>query len=282
MAVPALLAATASADMIDVVLPRYLPPKECISGCAAWSSVPAANALWARGAPPAHASNFCAVPAAAVDEPAPGAAPPTMCGGAHLGDLVCNGSTSSFYGPICACAPSPSDAPGALPRFATCSAPASYPEQVNLQIAASTVVVASFVTFDRELPATPPAIQVRPSGGSAWPTAVVTGVAHRFTTSHARHSQFCDESMPASMPCLQRNYTMSFVRLSGLVPRQRYEYRVRSGGNHAPWSDTKSFRMLYSDGPTRVAIYGDMGLTLHNNIGNLLADCTGDDPVVDA
>ena len=40
-----------------------------------------------------------------VSRPAPGATYPSMCGGPTLGDLVCNGSTSSFYGPICACSP---------------------------------------------------------------------------------------------------------------------------------------------------------------------------------
>ena len=41
---------------------------------------------------------------------------------------------------------------------------------------------------------------------------------------------------------------------------QSYEYRVKSGGVDALWSEPKSFRALYSGGAdgkaTRVAIYG--------------------------
>jgi hypothetical protein len=278
-----LLVAVASADMYDVLLPHYVPPAECTDGCAAWASVPKSSTLWAAGSAPPHASNYCAIPAFAVDEPKPGATTPSMCGGPHLGDLVCNGSTSSFYGPICACAPSANDArdPSLVPRFATCTAPASYPEQINLQIAASDTVVVSFVTFESDLPAAPPTVQLRDAGASVWPRGD-TGVAHRYMTSHAAHSQFCDESSPSSIHCLRRNYTMSFVRLSGLVPRRSYEYRVKSGSADALWSEPKTFRALYSSGPTRVAIYGDMGNTLHNNMANLKADCQGKESVVDA
>ena len=275
-----LLIGSVCADMYDVLLPHYLPPKACRAGCAAWASVPEADALWSAGAPPLHASDYCAIPASSADEPQPGATSPTMCGGPHLGELVCNGSTSSFYGPICACAPVAGDAPGVV-RFATCTAPVSYPEQINLQIAASDVVVVSFVTFEPQLPTAPPVAQLRTVGSSSW-SSDITGVAHRFTTSHAPHSQFCDESLPASIPCLRRNYTLSFVRLSDLTPRHGYEYRVRSGGEGAAWSEPKVFRALYSNGPTRVAIYGDMGVTLHNNMANLRADCIGDKPQVDA
>jgi len=60
-----------------------------------------------------------------------------------------------------------------------------------------------------------------------------------------------------------RTYYMHFVKLSGLVPRQRYTYQVRSGGSD--WSSPRSFKALYSGGrdydpaahPTRFAIYGD-------------------------
>jgi hypothetical protein len=283
------LAAVASADMYDVLLPQYTPPAECTSGCAAWAAVPETGPLWAGGVAPSHASNHCAILAAAVDEPREGATPPSMCGGPHLGDLVCNGSTSAFYGPVCVCAAAADDPPHAVaarppPRFATCTAPTSYPEQINLQIAAADVVVISFVTFEALLPAAPPTAQLRAAGSSSWPTGPPAhrGVAHRFTTSHAPHSQFCDESLPSSIPCLRRNYTMSFIRLAGLIPRRAYEYRVRSGDVGAQWSAPKTFRALYGDGPTRVAIYGDMGNTLHNNMANLRADCLSDSPAVDA
>ena len=35
--------------------------------------------------------------------------------------------------------------------FATCTAPESYPEQINLQIAAPDTVVVSFITFEPTL-----------------------------------------------------------------------------------------------------------------------------------
>ena len=223
------------ADMLDVLLPHYLPPAECTHGCLAWSDLPpglgAHGELWAAGRPPPNASNHCAIPAAAVDEPDAGAHPPSMCGGKMMGDLVCNSTMSSFYGPICACAPTSvgdggSTVPIALPhvRFATCTAPASYPEQVNLQIAASDTLVVSFVTFEATRPTTPPTVQLRRAGATGWPQGD-TGVAHRYTTSHAPNSPFCSESLPSSIHCLRRNYTMSFVRLTGLVSRHKYEYR---------------------------------------------------------
>jgi len=44
---------------------------------------------------------------------------------------------------------------------------------------------------------------------------VVVGVGHRYTTNHTASSEFCDGSLPDSIHCLRRNYTMSFVRLPG-------------------------------------------------------------------
>ena len=270
------------ADMYDVLLPHYLPPAECVHGCAAWSSLPTHFAtLWAGTGPPPNASNYCAIPAAVVNEPNPNVSASGRCGGQSLGYLVCNGSTSSFYGPICACATQVSEG-DTTPHFATCTAPESYPEQINLQIAASDTIVVSFVTFEVELPSAPPVVQLRPLGVPDW-TREISGVAHRYTTSHEENSQFCDKSSPSSIPCLRRNYTMSFVRLTGLLERRVYEYRVKSGGSTDQWSEVKTFRTLYADGPTRLAVYGDMGNTLHNNMANLKADChAGADAVVDA
>ena len=219
----------AFADMYDVLLPHYLPPAECVHGCAPWSSLPKHFAqLWAGIGPPPNASNYCAIPAAAVNEPDPGVRASNRCGGRGLGYLVCNGSTTSFYGPICACEKKNNSGDN-TPHFATCTAPASYPEQINLQIAASDTIVASFVTFEEKIPVAPPVVQLRASGvQGGWPREI-TGVAHRYTTSHAEKSQFCDKSSPSSLPCLRRHYTMSFVRLAGLLPRTVYEYRVKSG-----------------------------------------------------
>ena len=157
-------------------------------------------------------------------------------------------STSSFYGPICACA-------GVAPtHFATCTAPFSNPEQINLQIASSTVVVVSFVTFEETngLPSSPPAVQLYSLHNGS--SVTITGISHHYATSHAMHSQFCDQSSPDSIArCLQRNYTMSFVKLTGLVPREQYEYKVKSGKENAKWSERFTFRALYDSGTTRIA-----------------------------
>ena len=45
-----------------------------------------------------------------------------------------------------------------------------------------------------------------------------------------------------------RVYFMHFVRLSGLVARQRYHYSVQSGGAGAQRSDRFSFRAPYGEG----------------------------------
>ena len=46
------------------------------------------------------------------------------------------------------------------------------------------------------------------------------------------------------------------------------------GHPRAVWSDRAVFRALAAPGtPATVAIYGDMGICPHNNVGNLLADC---------
>lgn len=252
-----------TADMMDVVMPHYLPPKQCVNGCADWNTLDAATvqAIW-QGKPPQDVGGSCAIPARAVDEA------PCYPG---LGKLVCNSSTSSFYGPICACK-------GESPLvFATCTAPESIPEQVNLQVAEWSVVVVSFVTFDVEEPSEPPeaAFQEVFLNGSVGPMRNVSGVSHRYTSNHVTHSQFCSESLPGWIPCLHRNYTMSFVRMTGFRERTTYRYYVKGGSEHAVWSKAYTFRSLYGSNmtTTRVGIYGDMGNTLHNNMGNLKVDC---------
>ena len=72
-------------------------------------------------------------------------------------------------------------------------------------------------------------------------------------------------------------YTMSYIRFDGLVPGGRYAYRVKAGGDGAPWSETFVFRVPTAGGaaagPTRIATYGDMGHSHYNNMGNLHDDC---------
>jgi hypothetical protein len=62
---------------------------------------------------------------------------------------------------------------------------------------------------------------------------------------------------------------MHFVRLSDLQPRARYEYRVRSGAATSSWSSGYAFRAPYSEGETKVALFGDLGVFAGNNMANL-------------
>jgi len=212
----------AMGNMYDVLMPKYLPPSGCTK-CASWSTKGAS--IWAAGAIPADASNSCAMPAAAIDGK--------------------NTVEASFSGPWCHC--EATGEPG------TCIAPNLNPEQINLQLAEPTVLVASFVTYENAAPASVPVANLTDAAGVS---QLLEGVSHLYL-DEANH----------------RNYTMHFVRLSGLSSREGYSYAVRSGAKGASWSDQFNFRAPYAAGATRVAIYGDMGNSLHNNMENLLSDC---------
>ena len=93
-------------------------------------------------------------------------------------------------------------------------------------------------------------------------------------------THLCVRSVPGSVDATGRYtypYTMSYIRFDGLVPGGRYTYRVKAGGDGAPWSDTFGFRVPTAGGaaagPTRIATYGDMGHSHYNNMGNLHDDC---------
>merc|ERR1712137_684171 len=77
-----------------------------------------------------------------------------------------------------------------------------------------------------------------------------------------------------------RTYIMHYVPFRGLEPRREYFYKVKSGSNALDWTPVYSFRAPYASGVTRIATYGDMGHSLHNNMGNLKADC--ESGVIDA
>ena len=66
-----------------------------------------------------------------------------------------------------------------------------------------------------------------------------------------------------------RVYYMHFVKLGGLAPRSKHKYKVRSGGAGGIWSDEYTFRSPYPGGdgkPTKVDIFGDMGVYQWNNM----------------
>ena len=220
------------ADMYDVLMPRYTPPASCSEGCAEWSTHRAS--LWQADAVPPGAGRSCAMLAKLV-------------GGWHTTGAQSHPNTS-FGGPWCYCA--------STSAAVECVAPQATPEQINLQLAEPTVVVASFITYDAEAPTSPPQAKLSVHGEGK-PSKLLQGVFHRY-----------------SDPANSRVYTMNFVRFTGLSPRANYTYQVRGGGTDGPWSDTFTFRAPYASGPTRIGIYGDMGHSLHNNMGNLQADCS--------
>jgi hypothetical protein len=133
------------------------------------------------------------------------------------------------------------------------------PEQINLQIAGPDVVVVGFVTYEAFKPRGPP---VAVLDGKQLP-----GVAHFFQSPGYTYPGKPGAPHPA------RNYTMNFVKFGGLEPRRAYAYKVRSGAEDAAWSASFSFRAPYSSGVTRLAVYGDMGNSQFNNMGNLRVDC---------
>jgi len=131
------------------------------------------------------------------------------------------------------------------------------PVQLNVQVVAPTVAIAAWVTFES-------------AGAEPHPTArlskfadmrnaqALSGVTRTYTESGSKH----------------RMYSMHFVRLTGLAPRTKYYYDVNSGTG-APSSPVHDFVSLYhgSDGgPTKFAIFGDMGVYTYNNMDNLETD----------
>jgi len=196
-----------------------------------WSSVRGAGDLFYDGTVPKDAGANCAMPARTAG------AHECDCGEKDKMTFI----NDSYAGPWCYC----SDGSQAY-----CSPPLSVVEQLNLQLAASDVVVASFITYEN-LPANPAMAML---GTSETELQEVEGVSHKY-------------SPPG------RSYIMHYVPFRGLKPRQQYFYKVKSGSNASAWTPVYSFRAPYSSGETRIATYGDMGHSLHNNMGNLKADC---------
>lgn len=65
-------------------------------------------------------------------------------------------------------------------------------------------------------------------------------------------------------PYKPRKLYFHFVRLSSLQPRAMYSYKVKSGSSIGIWSKTFNFRAPYSEGVTKIALYGDMGVYTWN------------------
>ena len=241
-----LLPRTVQGNMYDVVLPRY--QTQCLHGCLAWPDVPdfvdpgmkntskvKVGSLFADGSVPAGIGDSCAMPAA------------------HAGDHECDCgqkpgeeeeyTLDSYQGPWCFCKPGPD---GSLPNVtAYCDPPngtASYPEQINLQVAASDVLVVGFVTYEKVLPAASPQAMFGKKGGTM---QAVSGVSHFYT--------------PPGRPYDQ--YVMSYIKFP-TEPRTEYSYKVKSGGAACEWSEEFTFRSLYQDGPTNVLTVSNWTLWL--------------------
>jgi len=170
---------------------------------------------------------------------------PAVTAGAHECDCAEKSKITyiedSYAGPWCYCDDG---------HMAYCTPPNSTVEQLNLQLASSKTVVAAFITYE-ELPSSP---AVAMFGTSPDDMKMVEGASHKY-------------SPPG------RTYIMHFIPFRDLEPRKTYFYKVKSGCEHCKWTDTYSFRAPYSSGETRIATYGDMGHSFHNNMGNMKADC---------
>eukprot|EP00040_Diaphanoeca_grandis_P044266 m.11825 g.11825 ORF g.11825 m.11825 type:complete len:626 (-) comp9000_c0_seq1:97-1974(-) len=247
-----------AANMYDVISPWKLPAGKCTHGCAAWTEFGNwTKGWWANESLAAEAGSSCAQLANApgLSKPAP-VLDPTGVGG---------------VGAWCFCAAAPGlertmSTIADMPTFDYCENPLDYPTQINIQIASPTTVVLSFVTFETVAPDASPIGLVgldenslKPSTGDA-----VTHVYVKAGTNGAGN----------------RTYFMHFVVLPNLAPRTRYFYKVKSGGATCAWSGVYSFRSGYtaadSGEPTRVAIFGDMGIYSWNNMINMQQDVATD------
>jgi hypothetical protein len=263
-------------DVIDAV-DAFVAPPECPNGCMNWTAALNVSEQAASFTDPSLLPSLgahCAIPGQAL----------------HAGQRNGNGQLSAmekaaFYGPICPCLTS--NAASSAVEYHTCTAPFFVPEQINLQLANSSTVVVSFVSHEKLPPTAEPMARLGLASAGP-PTATMSGVSHWFETSHVNGTAECNSpydtwnSTSNYRKCSVRNITMHFIRFPSLEPRQKYTYQVRSGGGDDAWSQLYTFRAPYGHGTaaktggsnaTRVAIYGDMGNTAGNNMGNLRAGC---------
>jgi hypothetical protein len=138
------------------------------------------------------------------------------------------------YGSWCYCRDSHDE------TWGYCRPSQSMPEQLNLQLSTADSVVVSFVTFESAsfVTSSPPSCTLTDASGAR---TVHTGrtVVHQ-------------------TPQKDRTLFMHFVALHELAPRANYSYSCSSDGSSP--SPPLSFRAPYADGPTRLAMFGDMGV----------------------
>ena len=203
-------------------------------GCVDWASLPEWDRYWAAGRPPAGIGASCVQHGRGNPlEPCAHSAQPNDCIRNESG-----WDQPAFGLSYCV---------SKLTRnMSFCSSALGVPEQINVQIANSSTVVVGWVTFEASAPRKPPMVFLGQDQ--------LRGVTYQHITTGGRV------------------YYMHFVRLSGLMPRQRYEYTVQSGGDSAAPSDRFAFRAPYAEGETKIDLYGDMGVFTFNNMGNLYND----------
>jgi hypothetical protein len=227
--------AVATGLFYDVLQPHQVPAPGVT--CVDWTDVGANfNARWAAGSPPAGASNHCAQQANGATATAPAGGSPTSRG------------TLSYC------------IDAATHNISYCRSAQGVPEQVNVQIASPDSVVVAFVTFEAAPPKQPPTVLLSAAaggGGGGAPTRH-TGVTHVHLTASKQDTE-------------HHTYYMHYVPLYNLTSRGRYSYQVQSGGINVSLSDVFSFRAPYGGGggPTRIALFGDMGVYAWNNMQNL-------------
>lgn len=219
----------ASGDMYDAFFPNMVPPAKCTSGCASWADLAAdgctrsqsdVDKKWSKGKAPLEAGRSCAMPGKDPDNT-------YWC--------YCRNSKSTTWD--------------------YCSSPTTpVIEQINLQYATETVVVAGFTTFGETSSAPPQAeYSISPSLS---PSMQAKGLTQVYDAPY------------------NRSYNFHFVKLTKLQGGQTYYYRLKSAGSN--WSAVHSFTAVRATGPTRAAIFGDMGVYSYNNMQNLAEDIAAD------
>jgi hypothetical protein len=242
-----------AANQPDVFFPHYA--HGCGSaGCAAWGQVPGAGTMFVNQVPPRY-SQTCAIPGRAVGQSpdAPAFRPEHVRG------------DPAGAGPFCFCSSS-----GNRTAVTTCLPQLFIPEQINLQYGAADTIVAGFVTYERSPPVHAAMATLAEAGSVAVTTPQqLVGVSHWLEFTPPGEANHKPNSTWAP-----RNYTMHFVKFTGLKPSTRYTYRLKSGATEGVWSDSFTFRTPRPAPETAIAMYGDMAITHYNAVSNLLADCT--------
>ena len=259
----------AASNQPDVFFPHYT--HGCGSaGCAAWSDILGACKMFADPVP-VKFSQTCAIPGRAVgDSPDSSLFRPE----ARFDDPAASG-------PFCFCKTADDAAEKSKPSLTAvnCLPQLFVPEQINLQYGAPDTVVAAFVTYERS-PPTEASMATLVEAGAASASADASAGASAAAQQLTGVSHWLDFTPPGvvnhtpNTTWPARNYTMHFVKFTGLKPSTHYTYQVKSGAAEGVWSNSFTFRTARPAPETAIAMYGDMAITHYNAVSNLLADCT--------